>query len=49
MRALMDLLFKGAFIMKYNESSLPIYRKELMLPENLITGLKSKKGDIKIW
>ncbi len=35
--------FEGAFIMKYKESSLPVYRKELMLPENLITGLKTKK------
>ena len=35
--------FKGAFTIKYNESSLPVYRKELMLPENLISGLKSKK------
>ena len=35
--------FQGAFIMKYNESSSPIYRKELMLPENLIKGLKTKK------
>ena len=35
--------FQGAFIMKYDESSSPVYRKELMLPENLITGLKTKK------
>ena len=37
------IAFKGAFIIKYNESTLPVYRKELMLPENLISGLKSKK------
>jgi len=35
--------FQGAFILKYNESSISMYRKELMLPVNLITGLKSKK------
>jgi len=35
--------FQGAFSIKYNESSVSAYRKELMLPENLITGLKTKK------
>ena len=35
--------FQGAFIIKYDESSSPVYRKELMLPQNLISGLKSKK------
>lgn len=35
--------FQGAFSIKYNESSLSVYRKEFMFPENLITGLKSKK------
>ena len=35
--------FQGAFTIKYNESSMAAYRKELMLPESLITGLKTKK------
>jgi hypothetical protein len=35
--------FKGTFSLKYNESSKPVYRKEFMLPQNLIIGLKSKK------
>jgi len=35
--------FEGAFNIKYNESTMPVYRKEFMLPENLIMGLKSKK------
>ena len=35
--------FQGTFSVKYNESSVAIYCKEFMLPENLITGLKSKK------
>ena len=38
-----DFDFQGAFSIKYNESSVSVYRKEFMLPENLITGLKSKK------
>ena len=35
--------FEGAFNIKYSESTMPAYRKEFMLPENLITGLISKK------
>ena len=35
--------FQGAFSIKYNESTMSVYRKEFMLPEKLITGLKSKK------
>jgi len=35
--------FEGAFSIKYNESTMPVYRKEFLLPENLIVGLKSKK------
>jgi hypothetical protein len=35
--------FQGAFSIKYNESSLAVYRKEFMFLESLIKGLKSKK------
>ena len=35
--------FQGAFSVKYDESSSSVYSKEFILPENLITGLKSKR------